>query len=107
MKLKKFKGDNRLIEEDCDCNACKGKYTRSALYCMINCDSSGIGAQLITHHNVAHMLRLVRTFRKAIIEGNFQEVISRFLIAHFGTVEQIPGWVTDALAAVGMKVVAN
>ncbi len=105
MKSKKFKGDNRLIEDNCDCNACKGGYTRGVLYCMINCDSSGIGAQLITHHNVAHMLRLVRTFRKAIIEGNFQIVISKFLINHFGSIDKIPHWVTDALNAVNIKVI--
>jgi tRNA-guanine family transglycosylase len=32
LKAKKYKGDASLIEEGCECNACKGGYTRGALY---------------------------------------------------------------------------
>ena len=45
------------------------------------------------------MLRLVRTFRAAIIRGDFPLILSRFLLAHFGSVDKVPTWVTDALTA--------
>ena len=51
------------------------------------------------------MLRLVRTFRAAIIRGDFPLILSRFLLAHFGSVDKVPTWVTDALTAVDIKIV--
>ena len=68
----------------------------------MNCDTSGVGAQLVTHHNIAYMLRLVRTLRSAIIEGTFPHALSVFLSAYFGGIAKVPMWVTDALNAVNI-----
>ena len=47
--------------------ACASRYTRAYLHLLMKTDS--IGPQLISYHNIAYMMTLTRSMRKAIIDG--------------------------------------
>jgi len=141
MKLRNsvYFEDGRPIDEKCKCQACWGGlgggegggkttrlYTsRSALH-RLSKAGNPLAATLLTHHNIAYMMSLVRGMRCAIIEGKFDEFVRNFLIKHFTVVRdsvkdgnkdtdngndnndkvivKIPVWVKEAMMAAGINV---
>jgi queuine tRNA-ribosyltransferase len=57
--------DFRPIQEGCPCSTCRD-YTRSALHGMVTQESTA--CHLISIHNIAFQLSLMRDIRKAIVE---------------------------------------
>ena len=100
------------IEEGCECMTCKN-YSRAAIHRLLK--SGALGCQLVTYHNLAYMLGLMRRMRKAIMEGGdvFPSFVLAFLKAHYlgesgkkggKTVVVVPEWVREALAVAGIEV---
>jgi len=100
------------IEEGCECMTCKN-YSRAAIHRLLK--SGALGCQLVTYHNLAYMLGLMRRMRKAIMEGGdvFPSFVLAFLKAHYSgesgkkggkTVVVVPEWVREALAVAGIEV---
>jgi len=71
-----FREDFRPMEEGCDCLACR-THTRSYL-CHLFRAGELLAPRLVTLHNLAYMIRLMRFIRKSIIDGTFQENKRRF-----------------------------
>uniref|UniRef100_K3W9M8 Queuine tRNA-ribosyltransferase catalytic subunit 1 n=1 Tax=Globisporangium ultimum (strain ATCC 200006 / CBS 805.95 / DAOM BR144) TaxID=431595 RepID=K3W9M8_GLOUD len=95
IKAAQFENDERPIDETCECFVCK-KYTRAYLRLMLKKEEAGIGAQLITYHNVTYMLTLMRQLRQSIIDGNFEHFVQQFMLQQFPT-REYPQWAIDAL----------
>ena len=112
LKLAQFAEDARPIEEGCECKACRvvrpdgtvSHYSRAFLRLQI-IKKESLAATLLTHHNIAYMLGLVRSMRQAILDGRYPEYVRKFLSLYYpGGKDQIPAWAVDALAAAGIAV---
>lgn len=88
-----FAKDTRPIDKDCYCSTCKN-YTRAYLHIVAAKESTG--AQLITIHNIAYQMRLMRDIRQSIIDQTFPQFVQQFMIQHYPT-KKYPTWVVDAL----------
>jgi queuine tRNA-ribosyltransferase len=76
MQSAQFKSDFRPIEDDCGCLVCKN-YTRAYLHQLAGKEQ--IGGQLLTYHNIAYQMRLMRDLRISIIDGSFPQFVRRFM----------------------------
>ena len=62
-----FERDYSVIEEGCDCYACKNGFTRAYIRHLVKCKEI-LASQLITLHNLRFSLRLMEDVRLAIEE---------------------------------------
>ena len=90
-------------DESCPCSTCK-HYTRAFLHTAFK-DNNALAAQLLTKHNIAYMMSLMRTMRSAILGGTdtYEQFIRGFLVGMFPKGD-IPLWTVDALGCAGFKV---
>lgn len=90
------------VDALCGCSCCT-YYTRAALHAMFK-DNNPLAAQLLTTHNIAYMMRLMREMGAAIAAGRevYHAFIRAFLVGHFGEPGAAPGWVSEALAEAGV-----
>jgi queuine tRNA-ribosyltransferase catalytic subunit len=119
MKLRhgSFKLDARPVDADCGCSTCRD-YTRSALHHLFH-QGTTLAGQLLTIHNIAYMMRLVRGMRKAVQEQQYPAFVKAFLKVQFppppsaaaaikgtkanGSGKVVPVWVVEALEAVNIS----
>ena len=114
LKLAQFATDMQSVggsEQDtskqmkaaCPCSTCQN-YTRSALHSMFK-ESNALAAQLLTVHNIAYQMQLMRTMREAIMQGRDSHCafIRTFLKEQFPAGD-VPLWVVDALQSVDISV---
>jgi queuine tRNA-ribosyltransferase len=85
------------VDPGCDCAVCTN-YSRAHLHLLLKTDA--LGPQLITLHNVAYMMRLMRRMRAAIIAGTYPEFVRAFLAVMFPDAD-VPVWVVEACAEAG------
>lgn len=95
--------DLRPVEAGCRCQACS-KYSRAMLHTMFR-DNNPLACQLLTMHNVSYMMRLMRSMRKAIMDGPeaYQAYIRNYLRVMFPA-NDIPQWVREALASAEISI---
>lgn len=98
MKLKAFAQDFRPIDESCECSTCK-RYTRAYLHTIASVEA--VACNLISIHNVAYQLRLMRNIRESILKGAFVEFIHEFMDQMYPD-KKFPNWAVDALKAVNV-----
>lgn len=103
LKNKKYEKDFRPIDENCSCSTCK-TYTRAYLHNIATVES--VSSSLISIHNVAYQLRLMGEMREAIHNNTFPEYVKGFFKTLYPN-ELPPGWVCDALQAVGIDVTVD
>ena len=72
-----YKDDFRPIEEGCDCYACKN-YTRAYIRHLINAGEM-LGAELLSIHNIRHLIRLTEEIKKAIWEDRLLDFRDEYL----------------------------
>ena len=106
LKLQAHLQDDRPIMKDCDCQACRNGISRKTLHEWLKTNNA-VAAQLLTQHNIAYMMRLVRSMREAILEDRYGEYCRDFVRMQFRGKENggtdVPGWVVDALQAAGIE----
>ncbi|GFH47502.1 hypothetical protein CTEN210_03977 [Chaetoceros tenuissimus] len=107
LKSNEFSEDTRVIMEGCECAACKGGYSRARLHTLLK-RNNPLAATLMTNHNIAYMMYLVRGMRKAIMEDRYASYVKDFINDQFrGSAnggQDVPEWVRDALNEAGIKV---
>ena len=119
MKLRhgSFKLDARPVDADCGCSTCRD-YTRAALHHLFH-QGATLAGQLLTIHNIAYMMRLVRGMRKAVQDQTYPAFVKAFLKVQFpppaaagskskvgkadGAGKAVPLWVVEALQAVNIS----
>ena len=100
LKQKKYEADFSPIEPDCTCLTCK-KYTRAYIHMLIARDETG--CHLITIHNIAYQLNLMRRARESIINNEFSSFVRTFMNDLFGNDKtNYPKWMIDAFESVNI-----
>ena len=103
MKSKIFKEDFSPIEEGCTCSTCT-TVSRAYIHSLVS-NKQAAGCHLITVHNVAFQLNLMRDIRSSIKEDNYPEFIKTFLLQNYpGGVSTYPKWTINALKSVGISI---
>lgn len=103
LKSGKYATDFGPIEEGCECTTCKN-YTRS--YCHLNIITKDtVGCHLVSIHNIAFQLRLMREMREAIKKDEFPAWIKQFFHNYFGDKTKYPIWAVNALKSVNVNLV--
>ena len=76
IKNERFKTDTDQLDPDCSCQVCQ-KYSRHYIRHLVNVGEY-TGGQLISYHNLAFYLSMVKSARKAILAGQFDEFYTQF-----------------------------
>lgn len=101
LKSESNKFDFSPIEPECDCEVCK-TYTRSYFYYSLTRNPKAVN--LISYHNVYYLLQLMKKLRQAIIDGNVNQFIEKFITEQFKKEGKYPEWVFEALKASGVNI---
>jgi len=99
LKKQMFQTDFNPIDKDCPCSTCK-HYTRAYLHTIVTKEPSA--CHLVTVHNVAHQLRLMKELRASVMEDKLPQFILGFMSKLFPD-EQYPEWAVNALQSVGIN----
>lgn len=98
--------DERVVQEGCGCQACAGGISRARLHSLFK-SGNCLAAQLLTQHNIAYMMALVRNMRQAILENRFDAFARDFVKDQYrgetNGGEDVPAWVIDALQSAGIE----
>jgi queuine tRNA-ribosyltransferase len=99
--------DELVVQVGCGCQACAGGISRARFHSLLK-TGNPLAAQLLTQHNIAYMMALVRNMRTAILENQFADFAKDFIRDQFqgksNGGEDVPTWVKDALAAASIEV---
>ena len=77
LKNNKYKEDFTPIEENCDCYACKN-FTKAYVKHLINAQET-FGARLLSIHNLAFLMRLMKDIRENIKTSTLEEFRDEFV----------------------------
>ena len=96
LKNKEWAEAVEPVDASCSCQCCRGT-TRALLHTLFK-ENNPLACQLLTMHNIAYMLHLMRSMREAIMAGDeaFRTFVRGFLEKQFPTGD-IPPWVVEAL----------
>ena len=114
LRNKRCKTDLGPVDATCGCSTCKN-HSRSSLNYLFS-ENTTLAGQLLTVHNIAYMMQLVRGMRQAIVEHRYREFVVDFLKVQFpmgsgasggsggsgGSGKKVPNWVVEALLAVNI-----
>ena len=73
----KYASDTAVIEEGCDCHACRGRFSRAYLRHLDRCNEI-LGSQLATMHNLRYYQRLMAGLREAIAGRTLDAFVEAF-----------------------------
>ncbi|MEI6809553.1 MAG: tRNA guanosine(34) transglycosylase Tgt [bacterium] len=77
VKSAEYKTDNRPVEEDCGCYACRN-FSRAYIRHLVNVNEI-LGARLLTTHNLYRYLAFMGEIRSALAAGNFGQFREDYL----------------------------
>ncbi|KAJ2784575.1 Queuine tRNA-ribosyltransferase catalytic subunit 1 [Coemansia javaensis] len=97
LRQGRFRDDARPIDPDCPCSTCK-TYSRAYLHTTVAKETTG--CHLVTVHNIAFQMRLMRDIRAAIVADRFPQFVRGFMQTRFG--RTVPRWIVEALRSVGI-----
>ena len=72
-----FKGQDRPIDENCNCTACK-RYSLGYLHHLFKADEM-LGSMLLTDHNLTYLYNLVQRIKESIRNNTFAEFKKEYL----------------------------
>ena len=78
LKNAKYEHDFSILEEGCDCYACREGFTKAYLHHLVK-EKEILGAQLVTMHNLRFSLKLMEDVRQAIREDRFGDFSGELL----------------------------
>ena len=76
VKAGRFAKDFSPIDENCSCYACRN-FSRAYIRHLLNVNEI-LGMQLVTIHNIAYFMRLIKRIRKAIETDTYEELRREF-----------------------------
>ncbi|KAJ1787557.1 Queuine tRNA-ribosyltransferase catalytic subunit 1 [Coemansia sp. RSA 2167] len=97
LRQGKYKDDFTPIDSECECSTCKN-FTRAYLHATVTKETTG--CHLVTVHNIAFQMRLMRDIRQAIVEDRYPQFVRNFIKMRFG--KTVPQWIMDALKSVNI-----
>lgn len=93
-----YANDERPIDSECECIACK-RYTRSMIHSMVAKET--VACNLVSIHNLAYQMRLMRGIRESIEKDCFPAFIKEFFAKLYPSVKP-PQWAVNALQSVNV-----
>ena len=72
MKNAEFTEDFAPLEPNCDCYACRNKFTRAYIRHLVRADEI-FGLRLLALHNLRYLQRFMSNMREAILADRFAE----------------------------------
>lgn len=81
LRNTKFARDFGKIEEGCECFTCLN-HSRSYVNLLFQSKET-VGCHLISIHNIAFQMRLMRQIRQAIMDGKFPDWIRSWMFGYF------------------------
>ncbi|XP_034824610.1 queuine tRNA-ribosyltransferase catalytic subunit isoform X1 [Maniola hyperantus] len=103
LKQKQFESDLNPIDKDCECTTCKN-YTRAYLHCIVSVET--VACHLISVHNIAFQMRLMRTMRENIKQGTFPQFVKKF-VNDLHPDKNYPSWIINSLMSVGINLLED
>ena len=82
----------------CKCTTCR-QYTRAYLHSIVK--DQAVACHLISVHNVAYQLDLMREVRQTICSGTFPDFVARFMAGQYPK-HDYPVCAVEALSSVGI-----
>ncbi|XP_077257568.1 tRNA-guanine transglycosylase [Temnothorax americanus] len=98
LRQAQYKKDSRPIDESCECSTCK-TYTRAYLHQIATVET--VSCHLLTVHNIAFQMRLMRDIRHSIKEQRFPKFIQDYMSTVYPN-KDYPTWIINALGAVSV-----
>uniref|UniRef100_A0A6M2DJM0 Queuine tRNA-ribosyltransferase catalytic subunit 1 n=1 Tax=Xenopsylla cheopis TaxID=163159 RepID=A0A6M2DJM0_XENCH len=98
LKHKKFSRDFEPIDKNCTCTTCKN-YTRAYIHNIVTVET--VACHLLSIHNVAFQLQLMKDIRESIKNNQFEKFVKDFMEEHFKG-REYPDWIVDSLKAVNI-----
>ena len=83
MKNAEFTEDFEPLEPDCDCYACRNKFTRAYIRHLVRTDEI-FGLRLLALHNLRYLQRFTAEMREAILADKFTEFRENFFTLYEG-----------------------
>lgn len=99
LKQEQYKFDKRPIDENCNCSTCK-EYTRAYLHQIVTVET--VACHLLTVHNIAFQLNLMKDIRESVKAQTFPEFVQDFMTTVYPD-KTYPTWVLEALEAVNIN----
>ncbi|XP_071504302.1 queuine tRNA-ribosyltransferase catalytic subunit 1-like [Diadema antillarum] len=99
LKHSQYAKDFRPIDEDCTCFTCR-KHTRAYLHSIWNYGT--VACQLLSIHNIAFQMRLMRNIRESILEDRFPAFIKDYMRKAYPN-EEYPEWIVNSLRSVNVE----
>jgi len=73
----RYATDERVIEDGCDCHACRNGFSRAYLRHLDRCNEI-LANVLATQHNLTYYQRLMNDIRKAVSAGKWADFVTKF-----------------------------
>jgi tRNA-guanine transglycosylase len=99
LKNKQYTDDFEPMDSGVECFVNK-KFTRAFIHNLVTKEQ--VGSNLVTYHNIAYQMTLMKKMRAAIKEGTFERFVQKFMWDQFPK-QDYPKWATDALTEVGIR----
>lgn len=81
IKNAEFTEDFSPLETNCDCYACRNKFTRAYIRHLVRADEI-FGLRLLALHNLRYLQRFTANMREAILADKFSEFREKFFSAY-------------------------
>lgn len=98
LRQVQYSKDTRPIDESCECSTCK-TYTRAYLHHIVTVET--VACHLLSVHNIAFQMKLMRDIRESIKEQRFPEFIQQYMLDVYPD-KEYPPWIISALEAVNI-----
>nr|XP_018918238.1 PREDICTED: queuine tRNA-ribosyltransferase catalytic subunit [Bemisia tabaci] len=98
LRQKAFEFDMEPIDPECDCSTCK-TYTRAYIHSIISAET--VACHLLSVHNLAFQMHLMRSIRESIKQNRFPEFVKDFMRINYPD-GQFPLWIVESLSSVNI-----
>ncbi|KAK2577326.1 hypothetical protein KPH14_003455 [Odynerus spinipes] len=98
LKQNQYSKDMRPIDESCPCSTCK-TYTRAYLHEIVTIET--VACHLLTVHNIAFQMKLMKDIRESIKEQKYPEFVQNYMLNVYPD-KKYPEWIINALKSVNI-----
>ncbi|XP_014216555.1 queuine tRNA-ribosyltransferase catalytic subunit 1 [Copidosoma floridanum] len=99
LKQGQYSMDKKPIDETCSCSTCQ-TYSRSYIHQIVTIET--VACHLLTVHNIAFQMRLMKEIRQSIEEQRYPQYIQNFMLQNYPN-KDYPEWIVHALKAVNVQ----
>lgn len=100
LRSNPYKWDFSAVSSIDSCPLINDRYSKSYFQRMKMTPS--VSSSVLTYHNIAFMMELMKEMRNEIKKGTFNEWVKKYLKNYFKDEKDYPKWVKDSLSSVGI-----